>query len=132
MANFGIKIVKQGDKNIKKNLSLNSENILLKVHKKGAFKLRVVSGDGTLTVRYDDLGYRPIVLLYTQKYDAGGNLVDRYHFGDWRYDGAMQEGLQETKIYNDRFTYRYYDTDSDLPAFIDILGYYYIFKEESE
>jgi hypothetical protein len=124
MADFGMKVIRDNRK------ILNSENVLLKVHKHGAFKLRVTSGEGTLTIPFDDLGYRPIVLVYAQKRLEDGSLDPNYNFGDWRYDGATQQGRQETKIYNNRFTFFYSDTDPDVPAIIDLLGYYYIFKEE--
>lgn len=133
MSDSGIKVLKNNAKLGTKDLRdfvLNSDLVLLKIHKQGSFKVRALIGEGTVTIRYDDLGYRPIVLVYTQRINQDGTTDTDFSFGDWRYDGATQQGEQTVKIYNDHFDLRFYDTDPDIPAAVDIFGYFYVFKEE--
>lgn len=132
MANYGAKVIKNAGGGLK-NLNINSENVLLKVKKRGAFKLRIVSGSGSLTISYEDLGYRPIALVYVQKRtddDSGFATSGGYYSGDWRYDGVTFSGIQETKIYNNKIVLSYTDTQSSKT--FDLLGYYYIFEESIE
>lgn len=138
MANQGIKIYKantpQNNKQ-PKNRFLNSENILLKIHKQGAFKFLVFRTTGqTVTVRFDDLGYRPLVLVYCQRFthDSPHPLVDtNYHLLDWSYFGATKQGECKVQVYNNRFVLTYSDmiVDDDGAVNSTLFGYYYIFKE---
>lgn len=138
MADYGMKVLKKGVPITTRNprdFFLKSENVLLKIHKQGSFKARYLRFNGvTVTIRYDDLGYRPIVLVYCQRKNSDGTLDPTYHLMDWEYHGATQEGWQRVKIFSDHFEFNYVDQDPDVDggASFDVFGYYYVFKEEAQ
>jgi hypothetical protein len=140
MADRGLKILKNktalGTRN-PRDFYLDSENMLLKIHKQGAFSGRFFrSGGFSLDIQYPELQYRPLVLVYCQRitHDATPVLDPTYHLLDWEYHGATKEGWQRVKIYNDHFNLDYQDMIVDVPGNVNItlFGYYYVFEEKGE
>lgn len=137
MPDTGIKVYKRNtpfdNKNLK-NFFINSERVLVKIHKQGSFTARYVRNSGvTVTIRFDDLPYRPFVLVYCQRvnHDDPTPAVDTdYHFLEWSYFGAITEGYQRVKIFKGYFELFYRDTLARVDDGIwDVFGYYYVFKE---
>ena len=83
MADNGIKVLKQNKKlgtQPLKDYFLNSEKQLLKIHKQGAFKFLVFRFTGqTVTVQFNELGYRPLVLVYCQRFTHDATPVVDQH-----------------------------------------------------
>lgn len=134
MADYGIKVIRAKSQEkpfSQKNYILNSENVLLKIHKQGAFKATYVRFSGFNITIDHSLGYRPFVLVYAQRVTHAPAVDNSYHLLDWSYFGATQQGEFYTQIYSDRLVIHYQDTDAGVDgAFWTILGYYYIFKEK--
>lgn len=140
MAKRGLAVIKPGVKNATqpKDYFMLSENVLLKIHKQGSFKLSTVFGEGTVTINFPEMKGRPLVLVYAQRFNHDGDaglgidatVDNNYHLLDWSYFGATIEGYTRTKIYNNKFVMEYLDQWAAIPRFGSLLGYYYVFEEQ--
>jgi hypothetical protein len=120
-------------KTLPRNFFMNSNYKLLKIHQQGSFKLTVPKGDagGSVTIGFPQLPYRPLVLVYMQRYNQDGSLDSTYHLLEWSYWGASKVGWQQAQIYPDKLIINYRDqiVEELLGTSFSVFGYYYIFRE---
>lgn len=135
---WGVKVLtpnNDGSIILPKNLLLTSKNRVLKIHRFGSFSMTIAEAtEATKTITFDELQYRPFVLVYMQRvtHDATPVVDTNYHLLDWSYFGATQQGYNYVAVYNNKITIVYYDDADVLFGFgpWTLYGFYYVFREE--
>lgn len=125
---IGIKVSKPGI-DVKTSESpndfyLNSMFPLLKVHAFGTFSFSVGAESTTI---YHNLGYKPFVFVFSKLVDRLNSVTTEYYQHDWFIEGASEEWVGRTKIYDDRIIIEVRQTTSTSGT---VNGFYYIFKDE--
>ncbi|MCK9497861.1 MAG: hypothetical protein M0Q27_03515 [Candidatus Colwellbacteria bacterium] len=131
MDTYGLKITVEGESVLDDSLELNkyimhSSYPLLEVYSYGTFTNNFVGpGEDTFIINHD-LEF-PFVLVYMQNYDGISDTISsEYYQLDWSTAGATYENYAEARTGDGTLTIVF--NDSNLNKFVQLKGFYYIFK----
>lgn len=104
---------------------LNSDYPLLKIHSFGTFSINSDGGSVLATVTHN-LGYKPHAIVYSQLVKVDGTVTDEYYQHNW--DILLgDEIFGRTDIYTTKLDIR---VGGPVNGSRDVLGFYYIFKDQ--